>query len=71
MRSRIKEGGVNLRNAVHPDDDSKTPLQFVSEPADCRLWTTTPMLFDMNEVWRTVYDAAWGDGSSCTPGSIV
>ncbi|EFE42182.1 hypothetical protein TRV_03097, partial [Trichophyton verrucosum HKI 0517] len=69
--ARIKEGGVNFRNAVHPDDSSKTPLQFVSEPADCRLWTTTPMLFDMNEVWRTVYDAAWGDGSSCTPGSIV
>ncbi|EFR02653.1 peptidase S41 family protein [Nannizzia gypsea CBS 118893] len=61
-------GRVNFRNAVRPDDRSRTPRQFVNEPADCRLWMTQAMLFDMNKLWRAVYDVAWGD-SSCTPGS--
>ncbi|KAM5505310.1 hypothetical protein McanMca71_003156 [Microsporum canis] len=59
-------GRVNFRNAVRPDDGSRTPRQFVNEPADCRIWTTPRMLFDITVLWGAVHDVAWGE-SSCAP----
>ncbi|KAF3479880.1 peptidase S41 family protein [Arthroderma uncinatum] len=61
-------GRVNFRNAVRPDDETRTPRQFVNEPADCRIWMTPNMLFDLNDVWNAAHDVAWGN-SSCTSGS--
>ncbi|KAK2784096.1 hypothetical protein FQN53_008812 [Emmonsiellopsis sp. PD_33] len=61
-------GRVNFRNAIDPKDKSRTPLQFVYEPAGCRMWFTRESKFDMNKFWAHVSKVAFGD-ASCLPGS--
>ncbi|KAL1649604.1 hypothetical protein SLS58_001661 [Diplodia intermedia] len=62
---------LNYRNNHREGDASDTPLQFVADYADCRLWYTPPMLYDPVAVWDAVHDAMWADGgySSCVAGS--
>ena len=46
---------VNVRNNIAEGDDTQTPLQFVYEAADCRIWWTPDMLFNITNVstsWR-------------------
>ncbi|OJD31424.1 peptidase s41 family protein [Diplodia corticola] len=46
------------------------PLQFVADYADCRLWYTPRMLYDVVAVWETVGKAVWGGGDDlCVEGS--
>ncbi|PGH16112.1 hypothetical protein AJ80_05327 [Polytolypa hystricis UAMH7299] len=59
---------VNYQNALHPDDDTLTPTQFVYEPADCRLFYTQEMMFDISAVWTAAANVAWG-GGECVSGS--
>ncbi|KAK2747309.1 hypothetical protein FQN57_002207 [Myotisia sp. PD_48] len=63
-----KGGRINYRNAVRKDDKTRMPRQFVNEPADCRLWYTKETLLDMEKLWATVANVAWGKGE-CTPSS--
>ncbi|KAK0653734.1 Peptidase S41 family protein ustP [Lasiodiplodia hormozganensis] len=63
-----RKGALNYRNNYRKGDDSNTPLQFVPEYADCRIFYTAPMLFDPVSVWTTVFDTMWRNGS-CVPGS--
>lgn len=63
-------GRVNYRNSISRDDKSKTPRQFVNEPADCRIWMTPKMQTDMNKFWSTAAKVAFGKGE-CTPGSVA
>ncbi len=62
---------INARNAYHPG--SGTPLQFLNETADCRLWYTPAMLENVTSIWETVAHVAWdiegGTGQTCVPGS--
>ena len=66
------EGGsqarVNIRNNIRIGDESETPLQFVYEAADCRLFYTAPMITQQQLVWDAAYKAMWGNGS-CVKGS--
>ena len=41
---------VNVRNNIAEGDDTQTPLQFVYEAADCRIWWTPDMLFNITNV---------------------
>ena len=45
-------GGVNGRNHFRMDDETNTPLQFVYEAADCRMWFTREMLYDPTFLWN-------------------
>lgn len=47
-------GTVNIINNIRVGDNSITPLQFVYEAADCRIWYTKEMLSDPNFLWSRV-----------------
>lgn len=60
--------GVNFRNA-YGRDDYNTPLQFVYEPADCRLFFTAENVVHPETMWRASARVMF-DNSSCVSGSI-
>lgn len=52
------------------NDTSVTPLEFVYEAADCRLFYTADMVRDVTNVWKKTVDGQWGDANSvCVDGS--
>ena len=59
---------INVRNNYRKDDSLQIPLQFVYEPADCRIWNTLPMVLDPTEVWKVAASSMWGNGT-CIQGS--
>jgi len=61
---------INLRDNIREGDKSATPLNFVYEAADCRLFYTADMIRDPTAVWKKTVDANWGDmGKLCVEGS--
>lgn len=61
----------NLRMQNRTDltwEQSQTPLEFVYEAADCRLFPTYESLFSPTPLWKLAVDAKWGNGS-CVAGS--
>lgn len=63
----ISDVGVNLLNQYGPGDDS-VPLQFIYEPADCRLFYTLENINEPATIWSTAARTYWGKGQ-CVPGS--
>jgi len=61
-------GGVNGLNNQRQNDTTQTPLEFIYEAADCRLFYTTASFLDPVNLWKMVIDAKWGKGK-CVPGS--
>ena len=59
---------VNFRNNIRKGDTTLTPLQFVYEAANCRLFYTAPMNVNQELVWEAAYIAQWGNGT-CVQGS--
>jgi hypothetical protein len=53
-------GSVNGKNAFGAKD-SQTPLQFLYQPANCRIFYTKEMLFSPDAVWKRTVDATWTD----------
>lgn len=49
-------------------DQAQTPLEFVYEAADCRLFPTLESLLSPTPLWKLAVDAKWGNGS-CVAGS--
>lgn len=63
-------GGVNLKDNLRQNDASGTPLEFMYEAADCRMWFTAPMITDVTELWKGVADRMFKNGTSeCVKGS--
>lgn len=60
-------GNVNLRDEYDQDDD-KTPLQFVYEAAECRLFYTIDNYLQQETVWQAAAKAMFG-GGDCVKGS--
>jgi hypothetical protein len=71
----------NLENNIAEGDATTTPLQFVYEAADCRLWWQAGDLLDITNVWERVAANAFGlngtrvfgqcvDGSTGAPSSL-
>ncbi|KIV85917.1 hypothetical protein PV11_01568 [Exophiala sideris] len=56
---RSSAGGVNGRNHFRFGDETNTPLQYVYEAADCRLWWTHEMLYDPTFLWARVATVAF------------
>ncbi|KAF2766736.1 hypothetical protein EJ03DRAFT_174479 [Teratosphaeria nubilosa] len=67
---RTTDSVVNARDGIRQGDTSETPLQFVYEPADCRIYYTPDMAVDQSAVWRAVADTAWGGINHCVAGSL-
>lgn len=61
---------VNARDGIRDGDKDQTPLHFVYEAADCRIYYTPEMVVDQEAVWKTVADTAWGGESHCVAGSL-
>lgn len=60
---------LNMRDGVRQGGDS-TPLQFIVEPADCRLFYTPEMVVDATAMWRSVADTKWLGKKSCVAGGF-
>lgn len=63
-----KAAKVNSRNNIRLGDDTVTPLQFIYEAVDCRLFYTAEMISHASPIWKAAYAARWGDGE-CVEGS--
>lgn len=70
-RSRMS---VNVGNAILAGDETFTPLQFVYEAADCKLWWQAEHIFNVTSLWALVAETAFGlnggqKWEACVPGS--
>lgn len=62
-------GAINAKNAFSMSDAS-TPLQFLWEPANCRIFHTRESLFQPEVAWKRVVDATWNNPMQfCVAGS--
>ncbi|KAF2280549.1 uncharacterized protein EI97DRAFT_439551 [Westerdykella ornata] len=68
---------VNIRDNIRKGDESETPLEFVYEAADYRVFYTAEMVRSPEAVWKKAVDARWGDskqvsveGSTGHPSSL-
>ncbi|KAJ5663136.1 Interphotoreceptor retinol-binding [Penicillium longicatenatum] len=67
-------GNLNLRNEYDPGDD-ETPLQFVYEAAECRLFYTLENYLQQETIWQAAAKAMFGtfgcvNGSTGGTGSL-
>lgn len=82
--SRRSDGtfAVNFGNGIAKDDTTMTPLQFVYEAADCRVWWRPEHFFDITTLWALVAGTAFGlndtekwaacvEGSTNHPSSVT
>jgi hypothetical protein len=62
---------INLRDSIRIGDESETPLEFVYEASDCRLWWTSDMVRDVTALWKKVASVQWGGEKEklCVKGS--
>lgn len=64
-------GAVNAKNAFSMSD-ARTPLQFLWEPANCRIFYTHEMLSKPEVAWKRAVDATWNNPTQfCVEGSQV
>lgn len=59
---------VNFRNNIRDGDTSQTPLQFVYEATNCRIFYEAEDMADMSNLWNRVANVTWG-GDKCVDGS--
>lgn len=57
---------VNFDNFISQFDSTFTPLQFRYEAADCRVWYSLEMAFDITAVWRRAAREAFAIGPKAT-----
>ncbi|KAI5205790.1 hypothetical protein E4T39_02813 [Aureobasidium subglaciale] len=67
--ARAAAASANTRDAIRKGDEDATPLQFVYEATECRIFYTPAMVVDQSAVWKTVADTVWGTGNACVVGS--
>jgi hypothetical protein len=61
---------VNLKDNLRQNDASGTPLEFMYEAADCRMFFTAAMVTDVTELWKGVADRMFKNGTDmCVKGS--
>jgi len=58
---------VNARDGIRDGDKEQTPLHFVYEPADCRIYYTPEMVVDQEAVWKTAADTAFNGRATAWP----
>ena len=65
----ITTASVNLRDQVRHTDTSATPLQFLYEAADCRIFLVPETWYNYTNLWKYAADAIWQNPALCTKGS--
>ncbi|KAG9233080.1 hypothetical protein BJ875DRAFT_442555 [Amylocarpus encephaloides] len=63
----IVAASINLRNQVRKNES--TPLQFLYDAADCRIFNTPRTVFNYTTLWQYAADAIWTTPSLCVRGS--
>jgi hypothetical protein len=58
---------INLRDQVRKGED--TPLQFVYDAADCRIFFTPKTVFNLAALWKYAADAIWAKPELCVKDS--
>jgi hypothetical protein len=58
---------VNAADGIRRENPSKTPLQFVYEAAECRIWYSPVMIFVVSKVLEAAANTKWGNGT-CNAG---
>ncbi|TLD17979.1 hypothetical protein PspLS_10564 [Pyricularia sp. CBS 133598] len=53
-------GSINGKNAFSMDN-AQLPLQFLYQPANCRVFHTRETIMNPAETWKRVVDATWSD----------
>jgi hypothetical protein len=61
---------INARDGIRKGDKTNTPLHFVYEEADCRLFYEPSMTVDVTSLWRAVADVKWTGKRNCVAGSL-
>ena len=61
---------INFADSIRVDDDSETPLQFIYEAADCRMFRTKEMLQDVTVMWHAVAKVMNGEYDACVKDSM-
>jgi hypothetical protein len=61
---------INLRDNIRVGDAGQTPLEFVYEAADCKLFYTPAMISDPTLVWKAAANARWNNNQGCVQGSV-
>jgi hypothetical protein len=59
-----------MRDGLRQGDNSGTPVQFIVDPADCRLFYTPDMTVDITRVWTAAADAKWLGKKRCIAGGF-
>ncbi|KAL9095721.1 MAG: hypothetical protein Q9165_002153 [Trypethelium subeluteriae] len=59
--------GFNLRDQIR--ENETTPLQFVYEPADCRIYFTLKNVYNFGQLWRDAANALFNNNTLCVSGS--
>ncbi|RMZ39351.1 hypothetical protein AFCA_006264 [Aspergillus flavus] len=65
----ITTATVNLRDQVRHTDTSATPLQFLYEAADCRIFLIPETWYNYTNLWKYAADAIWQKPALCAEGS--
>ncbi|KAK0717832.1 hypothetical protein B0T26DRAFT_710962 [Lasiosphaeria miniovina] len=69
--SPTSPGAVNGKNAFMRGN-AEIPMQFLYQPANCRIFYTQEMLYGPAAVWMRTVDATWNDPAKfCVAGSRV
>lgn len=64
------QGSVNSLNNERMNDTSSTPLEFVYEAADCKLFYTIDTWSKPARMWKAAVDTKWSRfNAKCVPGS--
>lgn len=64
----VVDAAINLRDQVRKQDEA-TPLQFVYDAADCRIFFTPQTIFNYTSLWQYAADAIWTNPKLCVSGS--
>ncbi|KAF7591698.1 hypothetical protein BBP40_001211 [Aspergillus hancockii] len=59
---------IQVQDQIRKGDESGTPLQYIYEDADCRIYYTTDMLLNPEVAWSAAW-SAYADDSKCVKGS--
>lgn len=65
----VNFAGINIRDQLREKDESRTPLQFRYEAADCRIYYTLDNVYNMTQLWFDAAAATWSDSSLCVTNS--
>ena len=63
----VLSAGINLRDQIRKDQN--TPLQFLYEAANCRIFYTPYTFNNLTKLWEYAADAIWNKPELCVQGS--